>query len=290
MNKPVKGAPRAADEGHPLFTPDDGSAPPVGKIYVSRGGISCPRTFVGEELQSREQLYSMFGGGTYQVRARDPENKRWVGSFTVTFPGPPKPFIEEAAPAPPPVAVERGGIGEMIAGFSALMAPMMTMMVESQRSNTQLLAAVLGARTNTASEMAPFLEFASKAMLQAKHDNPHDPAKQFESFMGAFESGIEFAKGAREGAPPQSEQSDVAAVVDGVKTFFAMDRERRTRLAAPAPPPRAPAPVRASPVAAPSDADPAALAAARELFGEAAEGATDEDVIRRYRAHLARGG
>lgn len=62
---------------HPLFPPkDEGEPPQVLKIHVTRfeGGakpVWCPRRFDAAELQSLEDVYSLFGGGTYELIARD---------------------------------------------------------------------------------------------------------------------------------------------------------------------------------------------------------------------------
>lgn len=70
-----------SDIAHPLFPNDNDEAPPeIGFIHVIRHEpsgrkIQYPKAFQPDELVSHEQIVAMFGGGNYELVARDFGNK-----------------------------------------------------------------------------------------------------------------------------------------------------------------------------------------------------------------------
>lgn len=120
------------DEGsfHPLFPPEDEHHKPIAikAIYVKRfetsGMVSALRPFAPEELQSEQDLFQMFGGGTYQLQARD-ERGRVDRTVRITIPGPKKSMlgdvaIEDAPPAMAPRPSEsmgHGGTGSTVLDY-----------------------------------------------------------------------------------------------------------------------------------------------------------------------------
>ena len=96
---------RVADDeqehAHPLFPIEDGAPSwkrEIGWIYVYRqeGSIqkSAPRPFGADELTSEEQIADLYGGGAYELVARDPDRARIVTRRRLTLDGRSRPMVE----------------------------------------------------------------------------------------------------------------------------------------------------------------------------------------------------
>ena len=254
----------------------------IDRIYITRNGVVCPTVYAAAELTSVAQLYELYGGGQYLLKARGRDNARWTASATWTLAGTPKPLTpaSDTPPAPVAAAPSSGGVQEMMALMAAMMSPVMAMMSESMKANTTILAAVLGKR-DAGLDTSTVLDFAKSALAQSQAMNPADPNKTMEAFMASFEMGLEFAKSAQ---PPQQQSgNDLETVLGGARQFFEMaNATKARRRPLPGPPPAGPGP------AAPQDQRARLVAEGRAFFGEVAAGASDEEVAARYAAHLER--
>jgi hypothetical protein len=132
-------------EFHPLFPPqedddEDADAPDIQEILIQRKEdgkwVSGPRVFMPGELTGLPQLFAEFGGGEYQLIARNSIH-RIVRRNIVMLPGPKKPMFDTPEPvAPKPVAnpmmaMMGGGGGE--GGIMGLVMMMMQQMMQSQQ-------------------------------------------------------------------------------------------------------------------------------------------------------------
>jgi hypothetical protein len=98
-------------EAHPLFPAknDDEEAPEVIVIKVSRreanGMAFVPETFAADALVDESQIYERFGGGVYELIARD--NRAITARRGLVLAGPSKPLF----PDPPPSAHQPASSG-----------------------------------------------------------------------------------------------------------------------------------------------------------------------------------
>lgn len=163
---------------HPLFPandPDD-DPPEVFKILVKRDGKQFPRAFDPEELTSLEQIYDTWGGGTYELTARD---RRAISAKQfVTLPGKPRPFLPEeggeepsptpAAPTAPPVAMvaptSDGGGFSAVLPFMQMMAQMM--MQQSQQQSQMLIALMTSGREQAQQHLQQMQMMHDRSMTQ----------------------------------------------------------------------------------------------------------------------------
>lgn len=177
---------------HPLFpydeTRDDAAPELVERIQVTRWEkgrqVWHPRDFGPEEIQSTQDLFSLFGGGRYEIIARAPGDERLkkLPRRTYTLPGKSLPFVEEeqeekpaAAAAPAPAPAQDSG-GAIAAVFGSLMTAlinnqgilaqgqqqMATLMLENVRADSRAQADAL---TKTAEmNMRMVTEFSGKVV------------------------------------------------------------------------------------------------------------------------------
>ena len=123
--------------GHPLFLYDaNEKAEPIGWINLRRYGVNgpvdCQRVWPSNELVSEDQIFSMYGGGVYELIGRlalpDGTPGRGVKKRRLTLEGPSRPFSgEEQAHVgtSAPAAAAPAGMGT----FEMMMA----MMAEDRR-------------------------------------------------------------------------------------------------------------------------------------------------------------
>lgn len=134
-------------EAHPLFLPreEDDEPKEVVKIHVTRheGGrqVWCPRLFEASELQSLEDIFEMFGGGHYELIARDSRSKM-SDRRRYELPGKSRPLTGEPEPAAPHLgavpqqAASSGGGGALVPLLLSL-APLVLEYLKSSAAATQ---------------------------------------------------------------------------------------------------------------------------------------------------------
>ena len=196
---------------HPLFPVDDEDDDvEVGFINVARleGGraVFATRQFSGDELTDLEVIWDLYGGGDYELIARDRGNKHITARRRYSLDGPKRPMTGEPVQ---PVAVAQPVHHHAPADGTAAVLPMMMqfmqMMAQSSQQQaqqtTQILLAVLergnsSGREHIASMQALHDRFAQsqselmRAMIESKQST--DPSE-------LFLKGVEYAQGIVEG-------------------------------------------------------------------------------------------
>lgn len=177
---------------HELFPVEDGSCPDVSYIVVYRyengGKTCCPYLFSGEELQNATLLYQYFGGGKYELVARNGQ-KRNSARSQLTLPGPGKPLIypqpeaEEVVDVTPAAATiaglapTLGGIGPILGAIAPLLISYIqgqqqaqaqqqqqtlmlfqAIMTQSQQSSREHIQSMQGLYTAQTQQMAELLK------------------------------------------------------------------------------------------------------------------------------------
>jgi hypothetical protein len=146
-------------ESHPLFLPatEDDEAPEVTGILVSRmtnGRYAfCRKKFSPEELTELSQLYEMFGGGDYELHARNSSHVTARRKYLID--GKSRPLNpEEDAPAAvptiqpvPQAAAGSGNILQLVIALAPLILQWLQMQsaaqAAAQQAQTQMLLAVV---------------------------------------------------------------------------------------------------------------------------------------------------
>src|SRR5579864_7937210 len=91
-------------DAHPLFMWEEGERIiPIAWInvrrYTSAGPVDAPRVWPAEELRTEDDIYSLFGGGTYELLGRNVLPGGGPGQLIrrrrLTLEGAPKPFVGE---------------------------------------------------------------------------------------------------------------------------------------------------------------------------------------------------
>ena len=118
-------------EAHPLFLYEPGERPAaIGWInlrrYTNSGPVDCPRVFPAAELTSEQDIFSMFGGGTFELLGRSSLPNGAAGAIVkkrrLSLDGRPRPFAggpDEYSQAPE--AQSGGGMDPMMSIFLAQM-------------------------------------------------------------------------------------------------------------------------------------------------------------------------
>ena len=135
---------------HGLFLPEEGlnqdfEAEPIGKIYVKRfdaGGESrVPQWFSPDALREPSDIFTRWGGGSYEVVARRPDGSIYAKRL-YTFPGAPKPLVDPAAAPASSAALEPSR------AIPAGIDPMLAMMMQQQNdAAARSQALILGLAT-----------------------------------------------------------------------------------------------------------------------------------------------
>jgi hypothetical protein len=183
---------------HPLFPPTDDEDPEnfipvdVQEIVVQRKEagkyVTAPRTFLASELQDLNTIYVEYGGGEFQLIARD-SKKIIRGRRLYILPGPSKPLFDEGPPVVPakptqtssnPMMALMGGMaGQGEGGIMALVMMMMQQMMQAnaaaQAQQTQMFIAMM---QNSSSTTA-----ADKAAQQEAYNRQREADRHHEAQM-----------------------------------------------------------------------------------------------------------
>ena len=212
--------PGADLEEHPLLPGDDERPPPkIRQFYVCRqlgaDWETAPRTVRPDELQSMEELYALFGGGTYLLKGHD--GRKWVAPFgRHLLSGPPKPMAprpEPATPSPAAAPALPTGGGEM-----GGMMPLLITLIQGQQT---MMAAIVTAAMAPKPEPkgdSPITAELLRALI-ARGGTTEDMHKMFAITTGAWKEGMsqgtEVAKIAAEAATgPAAEPSAFDQALD----------------------------------------------------------------------------
>lgn len=222
-------------DAHPLFpTHDPEDAPAeVGWIHVLRHehGVQryAPRLYEAGELTSLEQIAEWYGGGAYELVAKDSRKARITDRRKYNLPGRSLPLSEHdapepvtAAPAPPAPPPDPGAA--MMANMMGLMTQIMAQQAQSQ---AQMMAAVVGAlqspRQDAGTEVMRAALAQQAELFRLALSERGDGT---EALVKGMELASSYAAGAREAAAEAAgsggSSDDLAMVIEGVKAFAAM--------------------------------------------------------------------
>lgn len=144
----------ANTSGHPLFPIPEGKAykpADISWIVVSRQQNgrteTCPRTFLADELPNQEALFTLFGGGTYDLMARNGANTHMTRRSVLILPGPSKPLLPtqpEASPQAAPVATMAPPMMHGSDPMIAIMTLLFQSQMESSKMQMQMMTTLLG--------------------------------------------------------------------------------------------------------------------------------------------------
>jgi hypothetical protein len=217
---------------HPLFpvaAADDEPAE-VGWIHVTRwdAGVQrwAPRLYSAAELVELAQVAEWYGGGAYELIARDRRKTRITDRRKYHLPGTPRPLSADDAPAPLAAApMQAPAAPDPSTAVLATMMQLMTqIMAQQSQSQAQMMTAVVGAlqsprHDGTAELVRHALTQQAdifKLALAEKSDGT-------EAVVRGLELGSQFAAGAREAAEAAAGSGDdLATIVEGVKAFGSM--------------------------------------------------------------------
>lgn len=187
---------------HSLFPPSEDDDPndyvpiDVQEIVVQRKEagkyITAPRAFMADELKDVNSLYAEYGGGEYQLIARD--SKKIIRARRLyILPGPSKPMFDEgpsiqshtpkpqAVPSNPMMAL-MGGAGQGEGGIMALLMMMMQQMMQaSQQQSQQQTQMFIAMMQNNSTTSA-----ADKAAQQEAYNRQRDADRHHEAQMMAM--------------------------------------------------------------------------------------------------------
>lgn len=229
---------------HPLFPPPDGAdedayppnATTIASINVIRhsakGQDWCPRTFQPYELPDLATLAHLFGGGFFELVAKDGKG-RVLRRVRYPISGDPKPFEGETpsarhdAPAPMLAATPQvPGLDPMVAFMISMQREQMQMQMAAQAQMTQVLVAALGGRPQ--SDPAAMAAAMSSAMGQAftaaaTINAAHAPQPTPPNSLGALREALTIAKEVQAaGSAADDIPATVAAVAQAVATVAPM--------------------------------------------------------------------
>lgn len=242
---------------HDLFLPDSDDADDIEPAFVSVVRLKpYPDTSGGilpaDQLPDVATLHAAYGGGVFEVYARD-ERRRIIARRKIgPLPGRPKPLAlvpqdddgDElparvvAAPAPTPAPQRDTG------------ADLLAFLASQQEAQKQFMAAMLERSERTTALVFQALTETIKAKAEvpiavARETTGPDP-------MTTFLQGVEFARGLmgeRETEPQETDTitETIGLVTEGAKAFAALQQlggngQAQSPPAAPNPPPSAPLP------------------------------------------------
>jgi len=228
---------------HPLFPlrdeEDPADYPPIGFVHVTRyeagGQVWAPRLFTADELQDQSDVTQMFGGGRYELIARDPDKTSIVRREAYNLAGPARPlsvdtqagFGAYSAPPPAPAPSAASSSGPDL-GFMPLLLAMMQNSAQqaatAAAAQSQLFASMMQAQGQQSAQM-------TQVLVAALSSNRQDPAAFVEAAaklaaagggggsggqFAAFKDGMQTAFGLSESADDPPARSDMQEFTEGL--------------------------------------------------------------------------
>lgn len=143
----------AQDSGescHALFPPEKESDEPADVHYIlvhrheNGNKVTCPYIFPADELPSLHALHNRFGGGRYELVARDAQRQRIVARRAYSLPGKSKPLhlieelVEETEELPAPIEVKQiAANAPMTSNLPALLGALAPLVIAYLQGNQQ---------------------------------------------------------------------------------------------------------------------------------------------------------
>jgi hypothetical protein len=236
---------------HPLFPERDGDlAPPeICTIHVSRyerGRMRfAPMKFGPGDLNDLTDIYEIFGGGVYELIAKDSRN-RISRKERVEIAGPSRPLVptddESQTGIPAPAMPETSGArvtDYTRAGMSepmlALMVQMMQQMHESnvnqQQANTQILVALLNRGQDSSKDYVQAMGSLQGQFMQALANAQGGGGGGVDAFLKGVEMAADIRAGAAEAAG--GDDSTIRDIIQGVQMALQMQQTTPTAAVAP---------------------------------------------------------
>lgn len=211
-------------EAHPLFPArsEDDEAPEVCSIHVTRPGEGWHVfPFKPEELTELSQIYERFGGGRYELIARN--DRHITDRRPYTLPGPSKPLNDGAqspgaqpeAPAatsaPPQYPMQAApGMSEQ------MLLALMKMMSDQQNNSTQVLVAMMnGSREAQSAHLENMqrlhdrhAESSMKMMQTIMESSKRADGGGAEAYDRGIKTALDLAERLRETEPDDSDDDD----------------------------------------------------------------------------------
>lgn len=217
---------------HPLFLPnDDDDAEDrreIWRIFVvrneQRGPVRSPRFFLPHEMRELSDLYSTFGGGSYELIAVT-DDGRIFRKRRYMLDGPSKSMSGDPEPTTSAVALAATTTPAANA-LPAGVDPMLAFMFQMQQSQTQMMVAVISAIAGRPPPAAPPTSTVAETMaavgsiLQAVRPAPAAPSTPMTEVLGVMNA-IDTAaerrtQAAREAARDQAPGESTVDVVKAV--------------------------------------------------------------------------
>jgi hypothetical protein len=231
------------DESHPLFPEREGdlTAPLIASIHVSRyerGRMRfSPIKFGPDDLRSLEDVYRMFGGGVYELVAKDHRNKI-SRKERVEIAGNPLPLAPDEQPGDPSAAdVASVASSPMPAQAGAPSEPMLMMMLQmmkqgheaqmaSNAQNTQVLVAMLNRGQDSSKDYVQAMGNLQGQFMQALAQNQGGGGGQ--AAVNSFLKGVEMAGEIRAGAEEAAGGDDntIGQIIQGVQMALSMSQQQ----------------------------------------------------------------
>lgn len=239
---------------HPLFplpedAPEDAEPADVYFIVVTRreidGLFTAPRIFKADELTSEGELFGLYGGGSYELLGRGPNNARIVARRSLKLPGASKPMFDapevESAPkpqaAPPALDPTRimallqaaqpsnGGTFQMVIALIGALAPVFVQYlstkeaqtVSQQQQHQQFMATLLGQSNSNSDKLVQVMgQLYSQKPAGAVAVGPG----------GTFSDGVQwvqdFLAGQAEGQAEGGADGGIGAILKDLAPFLEM--------------------------------------------------------------------
>lgn len=219
---------------HPLFPDKDVN---ISWILLTRheaqGQVYHPNKWDPEELQDMQPIQELFGGGVYELIARD--ERSIVARTKFKLPGPSKPLVPEASapiPAAMPMAPSSGSdqisaavlqlIPVMMAGFQQSQQTMAAMFQAQAAQQTQFLTAMMQAQKADGNTLIQAMAELSKAQTKTMADamqaavQGRQQGSAGDDVLEVLTTGIELGRSQAASDKPNDVAETIGAVTQGL--------------------------------------------------------------------------
>lgn len=227
---------------HPLFpqdADDDDDTPEVGWIHVTRfeghkGQVFAPTLYAADQLTGEDQILACYGGGAYELIARNVDKSRISARRRLTLPGTPLPLAPESSPPPSFAASPSPSAAPPGEGLLGLILTMMMKSMEMQMSQsqqqTQLFITMMSGQmqaaksdTNSFVQMMANLAQSDKATMasfftEMQKTKTSGQSNGVSALKEGMELGLDLAK--MSGGDGAQGSGDLMALVEGFKAYM----------------------------------------------------------------------
>jgi hypothetical protein len=214
---------------HPLFpiaadaVDADLTTRDISWIYIKRNGEQAPQKFAAKDLQEEDDIFSRFGGGKYELRARDETKARWTAYRDLVLPGAPRPLDGSELPAPThnaTAAPSGEGVSSWvkdIVAIGSVLVPVIGSMLDSaaksNAANTQMLIACM-TQNKPAGPDPVMLKLLDAAMAK-------NPSQEMAAML---QTGIQLGSQTAMANAEQDLGSTMGTVIEGINAVTEMQK------------------------------------------------------------------